>query len=85
MRTTVDLDKPLLVAAKRQAAASHTSLSRLVQDALRLYLELPERAAEESFELLTCGTPGGHYPTPREVASALAAEESALLIRDADA
>jgi len=89
MRTTVDLEKGLLVAAKRRAASAHVSVSRLLEDALRLYLDLPGRAAQEPFELITRGRPGGTYPTPAEVAAALAAEESAGLTgsgrRDVDA
>jgi len=76
MRTTVDLEERLLVAAKRRAASAHVSVSRLLEDALRLYLDLSGRSAEEPFELVTRGRPGGHYPTPAEVAAALAAEES---------
>lgn len=47
MRTTVRLNDDLLAAAKQRAAANHTTLTSLIEDALRQTLALrPERRAE---------------------------------------
>ncbi len=38
MKTTLDLNDALLLQAKAQAAAQHTSLTRLIEESLRLRL-----------------------------------------------
>ncbi len=43
MRTTLDFEDALLKAAKRRAAEEGKTLTRLLEDALRRYLEPPER------------------------------------------
>ena len=43
MRTTLDLDGRLIVAAKKRAAEAKTSLTRVIEDALRTYLSPPRR------------------------------------------
>ena len=79
MRKTVDLEEGLLRRARRRAAANGTTLSRLVQDALRAYLHPRARAASAPFELITCGTPGGRCPTPAEMQEAVHDEDAAAL------
>lgn len=69
MRTTVDLDAPLLTRARRRAARRGQTLSALVREAVSIYLA--DRAApldEEPFDLVTCGTIGAYAPTPAEMA-----------------
>lgn len=52
MRTTLDLDERLLIAAKKRAASGKTSLTRVIEDALRLYL-VPRRDVQPyTLELL---------------------------------
>ena len=75
MRTTVDVDQRLLVAARQKASTNRTSLSQVVEEALRAYLTLSEEPECEPFRLLTFGEPGGRHPGPREIALALSAEE----------
>lgn len=43
MRTTIDLDDELLVAAKKLAAERRVTLTRVVEDALRAALEAPRQ------------------------------------------
>lgn len=69
MRTTVDLDTPLLARARRRAAQRGQTLSDLVREAVSTYLT--DRAAppdEKPFDLITCGTIGAYAPTPAEMA-----------------
>lgn len=56
MRTTLDLDDHLLTEAKKKAADEGKTLTRLIEEALRLRLEPPD-VAPGSFrlELLTRG------------------------------
>ncbi len=79
MRTTIDLEEALLRRARERATASGTTLSRLVQEALRAYLRPRARAASAPFELITCGTPGGRCPTPAEMQEAVHDEDAAAL------
>jgi hypothetical protein len=46
MRTTLDIDDRLLIAAKKRAAEAKTSLTRVIEDALRGYLA-PARARRD--------------------------------------
>jgi Bacterial antitoxin of type II TA system, VapB len=50
MRTTLDLDATLIRRAKRRAADEGTTLTALIEGALREYLA-PARAAGEAFRL----------------------------------
>jgi hypothetical protein len=54
MRTTLDLDDALARRAKKAAAARGTTLSRLIEDALRSHLAPKRRgAAAYKLEILT--------------------------------
>jgi hypothetical protein len=61
MRTTITLDDRLLDQLKRRAAESGTSVSKLVEQAVRLFVRTPRASsAPESFELITFGA-GGRF------------------------
>ena len=61
MRTTITLDERLLAQLKQRAAESGTSVSRLIEQAARLFVRTPVSTAEEEpFELLTFGA-GGRF------------------------
>lgn len=50
MRTTLDLDDRLVVAAKKRAAEAKTSLTRVIEDALRQYLAPPRTKRSFKFD-----------------------------------
>ena len=76
MRTTIDLDAVLLERAKRLALKDGRTLSAIVNGALASYLGGRKDAAKEPpFELVVCGTPGGHFPSSSELADAEDADE----------
>lgn len=50
MRTTLDLNDELIMEAKRRALEENTSLTRLLEAALRRYLQ-PQALPEEKFQL----------------------------------
>ena len=81
MRTTVDLDKPLLERAKRRATKQGRTLSHLVREAVSSYLAGEPKDVDEPFELITCGEAGGYAPTPREMAAVLEQEDSPVAPR----
>ncbi len=85
MRTTVDLDAPLLERAKRRAARQGQTLSQLVREAVSTYLTQQPRGDVEPFELVTCGEPGGYAPTPGEIAAALEEDDARSGPRKPDA
>jgi predicted transcriptional regulator len=58
MRTTIRLDDELLAAAKRQAAERETTLTRLIEDALRAELARRPVESAERVELTTFGAGG---------------------------
>lgn len=61
MRTTISLDDRLLAQLKKRAADSGTSVSRLVEQAIRLLMRTPPpQAQQERFELVTFGA-GGRF------------------------
>ena len=61
MRTTITLDARLLAQLKRRATESGTSVSRLIEQAVRLLLRTPRLpASHDSFELVTFGA-GGRF------------------------
>lgn len=61
MRTTISLDDRLLARLKKRAADSGTSVSRLVEQAIRLLMRTPPpHAQQERFELVTFGA-GGRF------------------------
>jgi len=43
MRTTVDLTNTLAIAAKKAAIEQHTTLKNLIEQGLRLVLQLPKK------------------------------------------
>jgi hypothetical protein len=56
MRTTITLDDGLLDQLKRRASETGTSVSKLVEQAVRLFVRTPRSSASsESFELVTFG------------------------------
>lgn len=63
MRTTITVDERLLEQLKRRAAESGTSVSKVIEQAVRLFLRAP-RASEtrEPFELVTFGAGGRFSP-----------------------
>jgi hypothetical protein len=62
MRTTVTIDDDLLDELKRRAAERGTTVSRLIEDAVRLAAARPRAAEAEEFELVTYGK-GGRFTT----------------------
>jgi len=62
MRTTITIDDDLLEDLKRRAAERGTTVSRLIEDSVRLAAATPPAAAPEEFELVTYGQ-GGRFTT----------------------
>jgi len=61
MRTTISLDDRLLALLKRHASESGTSVSKLVEQAVQLFVRTPRTAAQPAaFELVTFGA-GGRF------------------------
>lgn len=62
MRTTITIDDAVLDDLKRRAAQRGTTVSRLIEDSVRLALARPPEppAAPEKFELVTYGR-GGRF------------------------
>ena len=61
MRTTITLDERLMAQLKRRAAEQGTSVSRLIERAVRLFVRTPQTPTESSaFELITFGA-GGRF------------------------
>ncbi len=61
MRTTITLDDRLFTQLKRRASETGTSVSKLVEQAVRLFVRTPRSpAAQESFDLVTFGA-GGRF------------------------
>lgn len=61
MRTTITLDDRLLAQLKKRAAESGTSVSRLVEQAVRLLIRTPRAPRrQDRFELVTFGA-GGRF------------------------
>jgi hypothetical protein len=61
MRTTITLDERLLAQLKRRASESGTSVSKLIEQAVRLFIRTPRSPApEDAFELVTFGV-GGRF------------------------
>ena len=59
MRTTISLDDSLIVQLKRRAAEQGTSVSKLVEQAVRLFVRSPRTpTAPLAFELVTFGKDG---------------------------
>lgn len=63
MRTTLNIDEDLLVAYKKLAAATHRSLSNVIQDALREALTLRhDRLGRPPIKLCPLPESGGLVP-----------------------
>jgi Ribbon-helix-helix protein, copG family len=63
MRTTISLDDRLLEKLKARAAQSGTTVSRLIEQAIRLMMRTPPRAKTgDRFDLVTFGA-GGRFST----------------------
>lgn len=61
MRTTISLDDGLLEQLKRRASESGTSVSRVIEQAVRIFMRTPRgKSGSESFELVTFGR-GGRF------------------------
>jgi hypothetical protein len=61
MRTTITIDDEILEQLKARAAKEGTTVSRLIEDSVRLAAPpQAEPAAGEAFELITFGK-GGHF------------------------
>ncbi|HRD87690.1 MAG TPA: DUF2191 domain-containing protein, partial [Accumulibacter sp.] len=57
MRTTVNLDEQLLIAARHRAVEESVSLARVIENALRESLA-KQRATRETVRLITASGPG---------------------------
>lgn len=78
MRTTITLDDHLLAKLKKRASESGTSVSRLIERAIRLLLQAPAPVRRKGgFELVTFGA-GGHFSTRNldKTSSLLEAEDA---------
>ena len=63
MRTTITIDEEILEQLKARAARESTTVSRLIEDSVRLAARSQSEAAGGSpFELVTFGK-GGHFTT----------------------
>ena len=61
MRTTITMDDRLLAQLKKRAAESGTSVSRLIEQAIRLLIRTsPAGKREDRFDLVTFGA-GGRF------------------------
>ena len=58
MRTTITLDDRLFERLRKRAAASGTSVSGLIERAVRLLLQAPRPQRRDHFELITFGERG---------------------------
>ena len=77
MRTTITLDDRLLTQLKKRAADSGTSVSRLIEQAVRLLIRTPPSSKrQDRFELVTFGR-GGRF-------SAQNIDKTSRLIEDDD-
>lgn len=62
MRTTITIDDDLLEDLKRRGAERGSTVSRLIEDSVRLAAATLPAAAPEEFELVTYGQ-GGRFTT----------------------
>ena len=61
MRTTITMDDRLLAQLKKRAVESSTSVSRLIEHAIRLLIRTPPAAKrKDQFDLVTFGA-GGRF------------------------
>jgi hypothetical protein len=71
MRTTITLDDRLFERLRKSAAASGTSMSGLIERAVRLFLQAPLPQRPDHFELITFGERGQFTPLNMDKISAL--------------
>lgn len=71
MRTTVTLDNRLLERLKKRAAESGTSVSGLIERAVRLLLQAPAPQHPARFDLVTFGEGGQFTPLNIDKTAAL--------------
>lgn len=76
MRTTITLDDRLLERLKKRAAESGTTVSSVIERAVRLLLQAPPPQHRDRFHLVTFGE-GGEF-TSRNI------DKSAALLEDDD-
>ena len=81
MRTTVDLDEALISAAKALAREGGLTLSAVVEEALRAFLDAARSRRAEPFELIEAGDPSGRCPSPAEMATLLDEEDDRARLR----
>jgi hypothetical protein len=62
MRTTITIDDRLLDALKQRAREEGTSVSRLIEDSVRLAVAAPVPDQDDDFELVTFGRGEGFTP-----------------------
>ena len=61
MRTTITLDDAVLAKLKKRATATGTSVSRLIEQAVRLWIQAPPAGTHDArFHLVTFGR-GGRF------------------------
>jgi hypothetical protein len=71
MRTTITLDERLLHRLKKRAAESGTSVSGLIERAVRLLLQAPAPQRRGHFDLVTFGEGGQFTPLNVDKTAAL--------------
>jgi hypothetical protein len=71
MRTTITLDERLLHRLKKRAAESGTSVSGLIERAVRLLLQAPAQQRRSHFDLVTFGEGGQFTPLNVDKTAAL--------------
>lgn len=71
MRTTITLDERLLDRLKKRAAESGTSVSTVIERAVRLLLQAPSPQPQDRFNLVTFGEGGQFTPLNVDKATAL--------------
>jgi hypothetical protein len=76
MRTTISLDARLLQRLKQRATESGTSVSTIIERAVRLLLQAPPPQQQDRFALVTFGA-GGQF-TSRNI------DKSAALLEEDD-
>lgn len=71
MRTTITLDDRLLERLKKRAVESGTSVSGLIERAVRLLLQAPASQRRDRFDLVTFGEGGQFTPLNIDKTAAL--------------
>ena len=74
MRTTITLDDRLLERLKKRAVESGTSVSGLIERAVRLLLQAPAPQRRDRFDLVTFGE-GGQFTPLNETAALLETDD----------